>query len=290
MPKISRFSISMLDKSHSLSTAMPAVRCPACNSLVSLLWPIVTNWTNTAMKMATKSDNWDDVENLSEVDLSKYVLRPFEVQDLVDELCDVEVPVDVLKNHVFLRIKVNYDVDEDSPEVMNLDSILETMDKALSSKKRGVSAELGTSRKFKMITSSETFYILTQRKQQYATLSEIEVVKDACRSIIDIGDDYGDSDEISTGESEGTAATDDTVKDVQVDIVKSIIELQKEYILYLFAKLAHLDQKDYMKLKINTQILSEDDVDNLHAEILLAPQRQCWDMHPQCQLWAQIVS
>lgn len=76
--------VSALDEFGSVTTAATVSQCKVCSVLATHLWNGLTAWVNVHQKMPSRS----------------------EIVHYAEQLCDFEVPVEVLKEWVILQAKI----------------------------------------------------------------------------------------------------------------------------------------------------------------------------------------
>ncbi|GAB4819413.1 hypothetical protein N2152v2_006459 [Parachlorella kessleri] len=123
----SRFDVSLLDDSASIAAAAGVAQCKVCMALASALWRGLTDW----------------------VGLHEAVPSRKRIAEYAEQLCELEVPNEVLGEWVLLRAKVQ-------PSQLAPFSV----------------------------EGNQEFYMLSQRQKQHATPSEMEAVRRACKTLL----------------------------------------------------------------------------------------------------------
>ncbi|PSC76164.1 ABC transporter C family member 13 isoform X1 isoform A [Micractinium conductrix] len=124
----SSLEITLLDDSASQDAAAGVAQCKACGSLVKQLWAGLTQWVDQHQAVPTKR----------------------RIAAYAAELCEYEVPNDVLTGWVLLRARV----------------------------------QQGQGLPFTLEGDGQEFYLLSQRAQQHATPQEIEAVRKSCAALL----------------------------------------------------------------------------------------------------------
>ncbi|KAL4433388.1 hypothetical protein ABPG77_010241, partial [Micractinium sp. CCAP 211/92] len=136
----SSLEILLLDDSASAEAAAGVASCKVCGSLAKLLWGGLTSWVNLHQRVPSKK----------------------RIAAYAAELCEYEVPNDVLQGWVLLRAKV--------PPGEGLPFAGGGQDSASQ--------------------QGHEFYLLSQRAKQHATPVEIGAVRKACQALLrEDGDD-----------------------------------------------------------------------------------------------------
>jgi hypothetical protein len=139
------FEMSPLDSASDAAAAAGVVGCRACGALAGALWGVLG----------------------PHADAHRAAPPPAQLAALAEELCDVEVPVEVLHEHVLLRAKVTPAgaAPAGAPTAA-----------AAAGGLPGPGALGGP--------GVREFYMLIPRQRQHATEAELGAVRDACRALL----------------------------------------------------------------------------------------------------------
>jgi hypothetical protein len=139
------FEMSPLDSASDAAAAAGVVGCHACGALAAALWGVLG----------------------PHADAHRAAPPPAQLAALAEELCDVEVPVQVLSEHVLLRAKVT--PPGAAPAGVPADG-------GAGAGLPGPGALGGP--------GVREFYMLIPRQRQHATEAELGAVRDACRALL----------------------------------------------------------------------------------------------------------
>jgi hypothetical protein len=200
-------------------------------ALTSQLWLTLVNWTHAEHPTSLAS------------------LKSWHVLETSRELCEVEVPVEVLKTWVILRARmqqVGLDRDQSHLHRSKPDS-----------------------------PSSSVFYLLTQRHRQHATGKEIKTVQLACKQLL------LKSSELSQALS--NADQDNVADEYEVSsTLAAAMDSHKEYVKYLKQTASGRG----VEASTRKNAVAEEGAEELTGP---RAQRRCYDRHPQCEYWANKV-
>ena len=299
------------------------------------MWPIVVNWTNDAVRTnflpskLSKTHHHDDPHLPASLLQPQILLKPSDIRHLARNLCETEVPVDVLKDWIILEATVQHmsqqrrnagnTASEDQEKVfwdgglgLNLEEILNSMER----------------KRERRLISLEKFYVVTKRHQQHATEHERKAITEACKSLVfEAGyDEYDDStvddydnivddddgsspqsvdvESFRSDEAEGNRRGHEVVVEEEeenhasyeqreeTDFVKAMLEAQEEYLRYISSNLGGqtADAEEGMAVGLKSVSGNVGPMDELDERYPPMAPRSCYDKHPQCEYWAKRVS
>ncbi|KAL4856216.1 hypothetical protein ACK3TF_003352 [Chlorella vulgaris] len=120
--------VSLLDEAADIDAAAGVSQCKVCGVLVRRLWEGLTRWVDARQQVPSKH----------------------RISDFALELCEVEVPIEVLEGWVLHRARL----------------------------------EQGEGLPFTVEGQTQEFYMLSQRGKQHATPYEIQAVRQACEKLL----------------------------------------------------------------------------------------------------------